>query len=451
MSGIAVLGAGVCGLVAARDLRVRGHEVLLFEAGPEVGGVIGCENCDGYLLETGPNTLALRADSAALELFAETDLLKEAVDANPDADKRFVIRGGKLIPVPTSPTALLGSGLLSFGAKLRLLLEPLLPRGKNPDETVAAFVKRRLGEEPLDYMIDPFVSGVYAASPESMVLRHAFPLLAKLETENRSLILGGMALAKKRKRSGKPKTRLISFPDGLRALPQRLARDLQNCLKTNAPVRKVSRRESGWEVEWTENEEKKTGSFDAVWCALPAHQLTSIEWENVESREDLELMAESPYHPVTALYHGFRKEDVKHPLDGFGFLVPRKENRCILGTLFSSTLFAGRAPDGHVLLTTFVGGERQPDLAVKDDHELHSLALAELHSLLGLRDDPVFRHLRRWPQAIPLPDHGQDGRLAAARRVADSNPGLRFTGSHLDGVSLPDCIAGALQLSSSHG
>ncbi|SVC51732.1 uncharacterized protein METZ01_LOCUS304586, partial [marine metagenome] len=168
-------------MVAARDLRLRGHEVVVLEAGPDVGGVIGCEKRDGYLLENGPNTLALRADAVALELMAETDLLKEAVDANPQAEKRFVVREGKLVQVPTSPSGLLRSGLLSFGAKLRLLLEPLLPRGNDPDETVAAFVKRRLGEEPLDYMVDPFVSGIYAAKPESMILRHAFPLLSNLE------------------------------------------------------------------------------------------------------------------------------------------------------------------------------------------------------------------------------------------------------------------------------
>jgi oxygen-dependent protoporphyrinogen oxidase len=451
MSRIAVLGAGLCGLVAARDLRLRGHEVVVLEAGPEIGGVIGSEKRDGYLLENGPNTLALRADAVALELMAETGLLKEAVDANPQAHKRFVVRGGKLVQVPTSPAGLLRSGLLSFGAKLRLLLEPLLPRGNDPDETVAAFVKRRLGEEPLDYMVDPFVSGVYAAKPESMILRHAFPLLSNLEKERRSLILGGMKLAKQRKAASKPKTRLISFPDGLIAVTRRLARDLEGSIRTNATVQKVSRETSGWEVEWMENEESKTEFFDATLCALPAHKLTSITWENLKSKEDIATLAKAPHHPVTVIYHGFRAEDVKHPLDGFGFLVPRKENRCILGTLFSSTLFPGRAPEGHVLLTTFVGGERQPEMTEESDDDLHRLVLEDLHRLIGLGGDPAFRHLRRWTKAIPLPDHGQDARLAAAQRITQNNPGLRFTGSYLTGVSLPDCIEGALKQSSPDG
>lgn len=449
MSRIAVLGAGICGLVAARDLRIRGYDVVALEAGPETGGVIGSEKRDGYLLEIGPNTLALRADSAAIGLLVEMDLLVEAVDANPKADKRFVLRRDKLIPVPTSPSALLGSGLFSLGAKLRLLLEPFLPRGNDPEETLAAFIERRLGKEVLDYAVDPFVSGVYAAKPESMIARHAFPKLIEIEKDHRSLILGGMALAKERK--GKPKTRLLSFPGGLGALPQRLARDLKGCIRTNAPVQKVSRVTAGWEVEWMENEESKTEFFDAVLCTLPAHKLTSLTWENLKSKEDLAVLAKTPYHPVTVIYHGFRREDVKHALDGFGFLVPRRENRSILGTLFSSTLFSGRAPKGHVLLTTFVGGERQPGLAEKGDEDLHRLALEDLRPLLGLNADPVFRHLRRWPQAIPLPDHGQDARLAAAQRIARENAELRFTGSYLSGVSLPDCIEGALKRSSPHG
>ncbi|MGE4550328.1 MAG: protoporphyrinogen oxidase, partial [Opitutales bacterium] len=432
-------------------LRIRGYDVVALEAGPETGGVIGSETRDGYLLEIGPNTLALRADSAALELLAETEMLEKAIEANPQANKRFVIRGGKLVPAPTSPSALLRSNLLSFGAKLRLLLEPFLPRGNDPDETVAAFVVRRLGEEVLDYAVDPFVSGVYAAKPESMIARHAFPKLVEIEKERRSLILGGMSLAKQRKREGKPKTGLISFSGGLGALPKRLAQDLEGSIRTNATVQKVSRVTAGWEVEWMENEESKTEFFDAVLCTLPAHKLTSLTWENLKSKEDLAVLAKTPYHPVTVIYHGFRREDVKHPLDGFGFLVPRRENRSILGTLFSSTLFAERAPEGHVLLTTFVGGERQPGLAEKGDEDLHRLALEDLRPLLGLNADPVFRHLRRWPQAIPLPDHGQDARLAAAQRIAQENAELRFTGSYLSGVSLPDCIEGALKRSSPNG
>ncbi len=451
MSKVAVLGAGISGLAAAWDLRRCGHKVLVLEAGPKAGGVIRTEAREGYLLEAGPNTIALRGDDSARGLLKQTDLLGEAIDANPEASRRFVVRGGQLVPVPTSPSAVLGTGLFSMGAKIRLMLEPLLRRGKDPDETVAAFVKRRLGREALDYAVDPFVSGVYAAKPESMIMRHAFPKLVELEKERRSLILGGMRLARQRKKEGVPNTRLISFRDGLATLPRRLAKDLGESLRTNAPVQEVTREASGWGVEWTENGETHKYGFDSVFCALPAHKLSAIAWENLKSQEDISIVAEAPHHPVTVIYHGFRANDVGHPLDGFGFLVPRKENLGILGTLFSSTLFPERAPEGHVLLTTFVGGERQPEMAEKSDDALHRIVWEDLHALLDLKADPVFRHLRRWPKAIPLPDHGQDARLAAARRISENNPGLHWTGSHLAGVSLSYCIEGALKESSNHG
>jgi|MDTC01.3.fsa_nt_gb oxygen-dependent protoporphyrinogen oxidase len=452
MSKIAVLGAGVSGLTAAWDLRRNGHEVLALEASDDVGGTIGTERHDGYLLETGPNTIALRGDAPARELLKQTGLLGEAIDASPEASKRFVVRGGRPLPVPSSPPALIRSKLFSLRGKLRLLLEPLLPRGKEPEvETVASFVKRRLGREALDYAVDPFVSGIYTARPESMILRHAFPLLSKLEAEHRSLFLGGMRMAKQRKKERLPKTRLISFRNGLATLPRHLAKDLGESLRTNAPVQKVRREESGWAIEWTENGESREDRFDSALCALPAHKLSAITWENLESEEDLSIVAETPHSPVVVLYQGFRREDVGHPLDGFGFLVPRKENLGILGALFSSTLFPERAPDGHVLLTVFVGGERQPELTEGGDDDLHNRALKDLRSLLDLKADPVFRHLRRWPQAIPVPDVGQTERLAAIQRITENNPGLHWTGSHLAGVSLSDCIEGALKESSNHG
>ncbi len=451
MSQTIVIGAGLCGLVAARAFRESGADTLLLEAGAKAGGVMRSHREEGYLLEDGPNTLALRA-GACPDYLEKIGLLAQTVDANPEANKRYLVRDGKLVAAPTSPTALLSTPLLSLGGKLRLFLEPFLPRGKDrEDESVAGFFRRRLGREALDYAANPFVAGVYAARPESLVLRHAFPAIHKLETEHRSLLLGGIRAAKRRKREGLPKTRLVSFPDGLAELPLRLAEELADSLLLQAPVRKVTRGKNSWTVTYEHAGGTHRTDAERIHCAVPAHALTAIEWENLSEPGALSLLAGAPHHPAAILQHGFRREDVGHSLDGFGFLVPEKENLRILGTLFSSTLFPGRAPEGHVLLTTFVGGERQPDLAQRNDSALHDLALDDLRSLLDLKAPPTFRRIVRWPRAIPLPDSGQDSRIDSAAKLATANPGLSFTGSHLTGAALPACIQGASAVPVSNG
>jgi oxygen-dependent protoporphyrinogen oxidase len=413
--------------------------------------VIRSEQRDGYLIEHGPNTLALRAGHAP-DYLEQIGLLEDAIEANPEANKRFIVRGGQPVAVPTSASSFLTSPLFSTLGKLRLLLEPLLPRGSaRKNESVADFFKRRLGREVRDYAANPFIAGVYAARAETLVLRHAFPAIYELEGKHRSLMLGGIKAAKRRKREGLPKTRLVSFKKGLAELPNRLAEELGNDIRLNAPVRKISRDGDTWRVAFEEAGERKEERANRIVCSVPTHALESIEWEGLAESDSLKTLASAHHYPIAVVQLGFPREDVGHPLDGFGFLVPEKENLRILGTLFSSTLFPERAPEGHVLLTTFVGGERQPDLTEKSDEELYELVLEELQGLLEVREKPTFRNLVRWPKAIPLPDLGQDDRLAAAKRLQDANPGLILSGSHLTGVSLPACLEGTESLLSENG
>jgi oxygen-dependent protoporphyrinogen oxidase len=446
-----IVGAGLCGLVAAKTCRDEGGGVLVLESGGYPGGVIRSELRDGYLIEHGPNTLALRAGHAP-DYLEQVGLLEDAVEANPVANKRFIVRGGQPVAVPTSASSFITSPMFSTLGKLRLLLEPLLPRGSTrKNESVADFFMRRLGREVRDYAANPFIAGVYAARPETLVLRHAFPAIYELEDKHRSLMLGGFKAAKRRKREGLPKTRLVSFKEGLAELPNRLAEELGNDLRLNAPVRKISRDGDTWRVTFEEAGERKEERANRIVCSVPTHALESIEWEGLAESDSLKTLASAHHYPIAVVQLGFPREDVGHPLDGFGFLVPEKENLRILGTLFSSTLFPERAPEGHVLLTTFVGGERQPDLTQKSDEELYELVLEELQGLLEVRETPTFRNLVRWPKAIPLPDLGQDDRLAAAKRLQDANPGLILSGSHLTGVSLPACLEGTESLLSENG
>jgi len=211
------------------------------------------------------------------------------------------------------------------------------------------------------------------------------------------------------------------------------------CLNTE--VVRIERLGKQWQVTAKDDSGiVQENTLDQVICAVPTHQLQKIEWLGLHGNEWIEGLANSTHFPLALVYHGYEKSRIAHPLNGFGFLVPEVENRKILGTLFSSTLFPDRAPADHALLTTFVGGERQPELAKLEDRELHSLVCQEHQSLLGTSGTPSFQKIVRWPRAIPLPDSKMTDRKRAAQQLETLNPGLQFVGSHLCGVSLPNCL-----------
>jgi len=439
MSSTCVIGGGLTGLVSAWRSHQSGSKITLLEASENTGGVLQSRREAGYLLDYGANTLSLRSQEVS-KLLDEIGILEKAVDANSEANLRFIVRDGRLISLPHSPASFLSSSFLSPLGKIRLLLEPLIPRGKNQDENVANFISRRLGKEALTYAGNPFLSGVYAAKPESLSLQYAFPALQELEQTYGSLFKG--ILKSKKNPNSLPKSRLLSFPHGMQELTHQIAQQLPGqSIILNTRVIRIKRLENHWEVT-TRNElgQEEQNTFDEIICALPAHKLQEIEWIDLERTELIEDLAKSTHFPLALVFHGYEKQSIKHPLNGFGFLVPEIENRQILGTLFSSTLFPDRAPANHALLTTFVGGERQPDLVKLKDVDLHALVQKEHRDLLGTVDEPSFQKMIRWPKAIPLPDHYMGKRKEAAKILQNQNPGLSFSGSHLCGPPLPNCL-----------
>jgi len=442
MEKTCIIGGGLTGLVHAWQSYQKGKKVTLLEASPQTGGVLQSRRIDGYLLDYGANTLSLRSRKVS-ELLDDLGILSDAVDANPQANLRFIVRGGKLVALPQSPGSFLSSAFLSPLGKLRLLLEPFFPKGKNEDESVADFISRRLGKEALTYAANPFLSGVYAAKPESLSLKNAFPALLEMEQTHGSLFKG--MLKSKKDPNRLPKSRLLSFPNGMQELPNQITRLLpKESIYLNTKVVRIEHLGNQWQVTTKDD----TGTiqeniFDQVICAVPTHQLQKIEWLGLHGTEWMTGLANSTHFPLALVYHGYEKPKITHPLNGFGFLVPEVEKRKILGTLFSSTLFPDRAPADHALLTTFVGGERQPKLAKLEDGELHSLVCQEHQSLLGTSGAPSFQKIIRWPQAIPLPDSKMTDRKTAAQKLETLNPGLQFAGSHLCGVSLPNCLDSA--------
>jgi len=434
-----IIGGGLTGLVHAWHSYKREEQITLFEASPQTGGVLQSRRIEGYLLDYGANTLSLRSRKAS-ELLNEIGILEQALDANPESNLRFIVRGGKLVALPKSLGSFLSSSFLSPIGKARLLLEPFIPRGKNKEESVADFISRRLGKEALTYAGNPFLSGVYAAKPESLLLEQAFPALNELEQTHGSLFKG--MLKSKKNPNRLPQSRLLSFPNGMQELTDHITHQLpQDSIQLNTRVLCIKRLKNQWQVTTkTDSGSEQDSIFNHVICAVPAHQLQKIEWIGLDKTELVNDLANSTHFPLALVFHGYKKDRIKHPLDGFGFLVPEVEKRKILGTLFSSTLFPDRAPEDHALLTTFVGGERQPELANLEDGELHSLVRLEHQALLRTTGAPSFQKIVRWPKAIPLPDSKMTDRKTAAEKLETLNPGLQFVGSHLCGVSLPNCL-----------
>ncbi len=438
---VAVIGGGLTGLTAAWQLHRAGVPVVVFEAAALPGGVIASTRDGAWLWESGPNTL--------LEGTADVAAFVDAVGlggrrcyAADSANNRYVVRDAQLVAMPTSPMAFVRTRLFSWRAKLGLVGE--LWRARAPadaEESVADFVERRLGREFLDYAINPFVGGVYAGDPRRLSVRHGFPKLHALEQEHGSLLRGAF---RRRNTSGGPKGRIFSFPEGLAELPRALAASLGGAVRYATRVQAIRRTAGGWTIE--SGGPAGAESFSAVLCALPADALAQLRFEGVPGAERLAELQAIEQPPVVSVFTGYRREDVAHPLDGFGLLMPEVERRRILGVLFSSTLFPGRAPEGHVALSTFVGGVRSPELARLDDAGLRQLVREELGALLGVRGEPVYCHVQRWPRAIPQYTLGYERFKAIFTGLEAAAPGLHFGGNARDGISLANCIESGRRL-----
>ncbi len=433
-SSAIVIGAGVSGLTAAVALRRRGAKVALLEAGPRVGGAAHAARLDGFLCEEGPNTLLISRPETR-RFLEETGLLDAAIEAAPQAQRRFVVREGRLVALPSSPMTFLASPILSWRAKARLLREPFLPRGTDPDETLAQFVRRRLGDEMLREFVDPFVSGVYAGDAARLILRHAMPRLHRLEQAHGSLIRGAI-----RVRGGtEPKGRLVSWKGGLGEMAERLAAMLGEDLRTNTPVDWIRKTSAGFEVG------AAGGTLAAEGLILATDGETVVRLLSPHAPE-IRTLATIPYSPIIVLHLGFRRAEVIHPLDGFGALISRARGIRTLGTLFSSTLFPGRAPDGSVLLTAFIGGRHDPHALDLDDGALLRTVLGDLGPLLGLQSAPVFQRITRWPRAIPQYERGHERVIEACVAAERALAGLHLLGNFRGGISMNDCMANAAAL-----
>jgi len=438
---VLVVGAGVSGLTAAFGLKRRGVAVEVLDAGSAPGGVIATRRRDGALFETGPNS-ALDTTPLINELLDALGVRGERVDAAAVASIRYIVRDGKLVALPTSPGAFLTTPAFSLGAKLRLLREPFIaPAPPEAEESIAQFVRRRLGDEFLDYAIDPFVSGVYAGDPERISVPAAFPRLYALEQKYGSLIGGQIKGARERRRNretAKNAATSFAFRAGMQTLPDALARGVGR-VECAVDVRRIARDADGsWTVAALRAGDSIVRRSKVLVLAVPARPASALVREIAP--QAAAGLAAVEYAAVASVASLYRRTDIAHSLAGFGFLVPKKERRRILGTLFSSSMFEGRATEGTVLLTTFVGGRRDPALPARSEAALATLVHEELGELVGAGAAPLWSEVTRWPEAIPQYDLGHRERLRPVDDAERALPGLFFCANYRGGVSVGDCI-----------
>lgn len=430
MKKIGIIGGGISGLTTAYLLKKKGFAVMVFERSEKTGGNVQTIQKDGYTVEQGPNSLL--KSPRLVDLVKLLNLESKVIAADEAAKKRYILSGGKLEAM--GPKSFV-NGYFSLKTVLSLIREPFV-RSKSPEnESVAQFVSRRISAEFLDKAIDPFVSGVYAGDPNNLSMRSAFPKLFEMERDFGSLIMGTF-----RRKTEKPDPnfpRTFSFHGGLKTLIDALAKEIGDGIKLSASVSEIEETADG---KFRVNKQE----FDSVVISTPAF----VAAELVKSRDEnlAKLLSEVNYPQVAVVVLGFKSEKIKKELDGFGFLIPSKEKRPILGTLFHSAVFPERSPDGFQLLMTFVGGVRAGDkLDEKSDDKLKAMVLEQLGEILGVAGEPDFVHIKRWKRAIPQYRVGYE---AVTETVADfekKNRGVYFCSNFYRGISMSDCVKNAFE------
>jgi oxygen-dependent protoporphyrinogen oxidase len=459
---VVVIGGGLSGLAAAHRIYERARtmrrqfDLTILEAKDQIGGVLWTERSDGFTLEGGPDSF-ITNKPWAIDLCRRLGLSDQLIETESSHRRSFVVRNGKLVPVPEgfvlmAPHRLgpiLTTPILSWRGKLRFLMDLVIPRRDEPsEESLAAFVRRRLGREALDRLVQPLVAGIYTADPNDLSLRATLPQFLAMEHDHRSLILAGWRQSSRRgirglerQASGARYGMFVTLADGMDTLPKALARALpEGTVRTGTAVRRITRNEpvSPWLIELLDGPPIEA---DAVIVATEAHAAARI-LDSPDPTLALQLRA-IPYASSLIVNIAYRRDQISHPLDGFGAVVPAIEGRPILAVSFLSVKFANRAPAGTVLLRVFIGGASQPQHLELDDQAITELVRHELADLIGASGEPLFTRIGRHPRSMPQYILGHLDRVATIRRHLAKHSRLYLAGVAYDGVGIPDCIHAA--------
>jgi len=455
---VVIIGGGIAGLSAAYSLREHqkdgaAFEILILERKAAVGGNIKTEKVDGFIVEGGPDCF-LSEKPWAMELCRRIGMEDRFLSTNDSKRKTFVLSGGKLhelpegviLMVPTKILPLVTSTLISFRGKLRMAMEMFIPRKKTPgDESLGQFVRRRLGKEALDKIAEPLVAGVHAGDPETMSIRSSFPKFVQLEEEHGSLIRGmvkKMATMRKAPRPASAKKKVTMFmtlSGGLTEMIETLVTLLKKSgnteIRTGVDVTGVEKKGEYYEVSIYGAPSIKA---DSVIIAAPAYAASALlkgldPWIS-------ERLSTIPYVSTATVSIAFKKKDVAHPLNGFGFVVPKTENRKIMAATWTSVKFSGRAPEDSILIRCFVGGSKNTELVDMSDADMVKMVRAELKDIMSIDAEPVLTRVYKWKDSMPQYTIGHDERIASMEEKLAKYHGLYLAGSAYHGIGIADSV-----------
>lgn len=467
MPHITIIGGGISGLATAFYLQKKGQEIglpinyTLLEAAPRFGGTIVTEQVDKFVIEGGPDSF-ITQKPWALQLCRDLDISHHLIPTNDRQRNVFILRQGRLIPFPAGyrlavPTQFMPfalSPLISPLGKLRMGLDLFIPRRRQQgDESLASFMRRRLGQEALEMIAEPLMAGIYNTDSERMSMQSTFPMFTALERRHGSLIKA-MQIAKwtkwKQARQtvnppstnghGKPAAMFNSFRNGMADLTTHLVQALDGDLRLSCPVKQIERQAQGFHIQLNPTQ-GPSFSTDAVVITTPAS--AAVPLVAPFQPQLAAALNEIRYTSTATLSLGFRRSDIRNHLDGFGFLVPKRERRYLSACTWSSNKFAHRADADHVLLRIFLGGPGREHLVDLPDDDLLTLARMELLTILGITAKPVIHRLYRWSQGRPQYEVGHLERVTRLEALAAETTGLYLTSSSLRGIGIPDCVKSA--------